>query len=94
MRVYSGALDTGHHHPSTQDQKIKKGFLVFTRCTPTSKMPSLEVGAGDIATGKVSRISIWVIPGAEGHPIIPGINGFPKPVIGIAVEPKESKPPR
>ena len=60
-------------HPSTQGQKIKKGFLVFTRCTPTNKIPSRGVEAGDIAAGVGFRISRTGDTLCAGTPIIPGM---------------------
>ena len=72
-----------------QDQIRKSVFREFSRCTQTSRMPSIALHAGDIAAVldlKILKQAIRYV--MRNTRLFSNQWTFPDPVIGYAIEPK------
>jgi len=91
FRVYSGKLEAGSYVYNTRSDKkerISRIFQMFSnKQNPVDMISAGDIGAGvgfkDIRTGDTLC--------DEAHPITIESMDFPKPVIGISIEPKTQK---
>jgi len=91
FRVYSGKLEAGSYVYNTRSDKkerISRIFQMFSnKQNPVDVISAGDIGAGvgfkDIRTGDTLC--------DEAHPITIESMDFPKPVIGISIEPKTQK---
>ena len=91
FRVYSGKLEAGSYVYNTRSDKkerISRIFQMFSnKQNPVDLISAGDIGAGvgfkDIRTGDTLC--------DEAHPITIESMDFPKPVIGISIEPKTQK---
>ena len=91
FRVYSGKLEAGSYVYNTRSEKKERISRIFqmhsNKQNPVELISAGDIGAGvgfkDIRTGDTLC--------DESHPITLESMDFPKPVIGISVEPKTQK---
>jgi len=91
VRVYSGVLKAGSYILNTRNGKRERISRLY-QMHANKQNPKDEIGAGDIcgAVGfKEIRTGDTLCD--EGHPIRLESMSFPKPVIGVAIEPKTQK---
>ena len=91
FRVYSGKLEAGSYVYNTRTDKKERISRIFQM--HSNKQNAVDViSAGDIGAGvgfKDIRTGDTLCD--EAHPITIESMDFPKPVIGIAIEPKTQK---
>jgi elongation factor G len=91
FRVYSGKLEAGSYVYNTRSDKKERISRIFQM--HSNKQNSVElISAGDIGAGvgfKDIRTGDTLCD--EAHPITIESMDFPKPVIGISIEPKTQK---
>jgi len=91
FRVYSGKLEAGSYVYNTRSEKKERISRIFQM--HSNKQNAVElISAGDIGAGvgfKDIRTGDTLCD--EAHPIVLESMDFPKPVIGISIEPKTQK---
>lgn len=91
FRVYSGKLEAGSYVYNTRSDKKERISRIFQMHSNKQNAVDL-ISAGDIGAGvgfKDIRTGDTLCD--EGHPITIESMDFPKPVIGISIEPKTQK---
>ncbi|MDR3652211.1 MAG: elongation factor G [Paludibacter sp.] len=91
FRVYSGKLEAGSYVYNTRSDKKERISRIFQMHSNKQNAVDL-ISAGDIGAGvgfKDIRTGDTLCD--EGHPITLESMDFPKPVIGISIEPKTQK---
>jgi len=91
FRVYSGRLDAGSYVYNSRSDKKERISRLF-QMHSNKQNPKEFISAGDIGAGvgfKDIRTGDTLCD--EKHPIVLESMDFPKPVIGIAIEPKTQK---
>ncbi|MDA3954229.1 MAG: elongation factor G [Bacteroidales bacterium] len=91
LRVYSGKIDSGSYVLNVRTGKRERISRLY-QMHANKQIPKEFIGAGDICAAvgfKDLRTGDTLCD--EKHPIVLESMDFPKPVIGIAVEPKTQK---